>query len=383
MPINDLSDDTPATPVPSFDPWLEIDAQALRHNVAEIARLAGGRPILGVVKNNAYGLGLSTVGRMLDSLDGIAGLAVVKTDQAIALRDAGVAKPILLMGLFDEKDAPELVARDIQLAPYTSDAPERLARLGQRFGRRLAVHVYLDTGMSRLGMPYHRAVPWITELAARDEIGIAGMFMTFTEEDDFDPEQLERFMSVVGDVRQRGIEVGLLHAASTQALFHRPGAMLDMVRPGLAIYGAYPAGARTLGRADLRPAFRLRARIVRVEQIRPGDTVSYGRDYVADRPTWIATLAVGHADGYPRTAVNGCSVLVRSRLYPVIGAVSASHTIIEVGQEPEVNVGDVATLVGPDDPAVHPNTVAERAAISVYDVLMHLSQGLPKHVTGA
>ncbi|NIM52876.1 MAG: alanine racemase [Gemmatimonadales bacterium] len=366
-----------------YDPWLEIDPAAFEHNAEEVSRLCGGRPILGVVKNNAYGLGLTTVGPLLDRLDTICGLAVVKADQAIALRDAGVRKPILLMGLFREADGPDLVVRGIQLAPFSDGADERLARLGQQLGRRIDVHLYLDTGMSRLGMPHRRALPWIQSLANTKEVRIAGTFMTFTEEDDFDPEQLEHFLAVAQAARDRGINLGRLHAASSHGVFHRQNALLDMVRPGLVLYGAYPEGARQLQAATLRPAFRLRARVVRVERIARGDGVSYGRNYIAKKPTWIATLPVGHADGYPRRAVDGCMVHIRDRVYPVIGAVSASHTIVEVGEDRTVEVGDEATLVGWDHPAVHPNAVAERAEISVYDVLMHLSGGLPKRVIGA
>ncbi len=117
---------------------------------------------------------------------------------------------------------------------------------------------------------------------------------------------------------------------------------------------------------------------MRVERLEKGDGVSYGRNYVATRPTWIATLPVGHADGYPRAAVKGCQVAIGRRLFPVIGAVSASHTIVELGDERLAEVGDVATLVGGDDPAIHPNEIAKRAGISVYDVLMHLNPELPR-----
>ena len=371
----------PSTVGPGYDPWLEIDASAIRHNVREIARVCGGRPILAVVKNNAYGLGLTTVGPILDPLREIVGLAVVKTDQAIALRDAGVKKPVLLMGLFAEAHGEELVARQIRLTPFTDGIDEQLARLARRFGRQIPVHLYLDTGMSRLGMSFRRALPWIERLANLDGVRIEGTFMGFTEEE-FDTEQLARFLAVARDARERDLHLGRLHAASSHALFFRPDASLDMVRPGLALYGAYPAGAQETGLASLQPAVRLRARVVRVELIDTGDGVSYGRNYIAKQPTWIATLPVGHADGYPRGAVNGCEVLIGGRLYPVIGAVSASHTIVEVGDRKTVEVGDEATLVGPDDAAIHPNAVAQRAEVSVYDVLMHLSAGLPKRVSG-
>ncbi|MFW6201659.1 MAG: alanine racemase, partial [Gemmatimonadota bacterium] len=372
-----------AAPGVAYDPWLEIDTGALLHNARELGRLAGGRHVLAVVKNNAYGLGIERVGPVLERAPEIEGFGVVKPEEAVALRDAGVRKPILLMGLVTPADGAELVRRGVRLAPYTDDAPALLGEIARRLDRPVPVHLYIDTGMSRMGMPYHRALPWIEALAARADVRIEGAFMGFTEDDAFDPEQLERFRRLTDEASRKGVSLGRRHAASSHALFFRgDAALLDMVRPGLTLYGAYP-GRVEEARATLRPALRLRAKVVRVERLRPGDGVSYGREYIADRPTWIATLPVGHVDGNPRDAVNGCEVLIGGRRYPVIGAVSASHTIVEVGDEKTVEIGDVATLVGPDHPAVHPNTVAERSGASVYDILMHLSALLPARTVAA
>ncbi len=371
---------TVASREPAFDPWLEIEGAALAHNARESARLAGGRPVLGVVKNNGYGLGVEAVGSILDGVAEIAGLAVVKASAALALRDAGVRKPVLLMSRVDDATAEELVAREIRLTPFGGDAHGLLSRLAGRFGRPVPVHLYIDTGMNRVGVPFRTAPEWLARLAGEKHARVEGTFMGFTEEDDFDPVQLERFVTLASEARERGIDLGRLHAASSHGLFFRPDAMLDMVRPGLVLFGAYPAGARDLDAARLRPALRLKARVVRVERLEAGDSVSYGRNYVAERPVWVATLPVGHADGYPRRAVEGCEVLIGDRVYPVIGAVSASHTIVEIGDEATVSVGDEAILVGPDHAAIHPNEVAERAGISVYDVLMHLSAGLPRRL---
>ena len=364
-----------------FDPWLEVDGAALRENASVVSRLVQGRPILAVIKNNAYGLGLTTVASLLESMPEIAGFAVVKTAAALALRDAGIRKPVLLMGLFSDEDGPELVAREIDLSLCSEDAAERVARATAWAGRPARAHVYLDTGMSRMGVPYHQALPWLLEVTRLENVRIDGTYMGFTEAPDFDKEQLRRFTALAAEARARGANLGPLHAASSHAVFNFPEAHLDLVRPGIALYGAYPSDAGTESEiAELRPAFRLRARVVRVQRLRPGDSVSYGRNYVAETPTWIATLPVGHADGYPRAAVNGARVLIGGRLYPVIGAVSASHAIVELGEQATVAVGDVATLVGPDDPAIHPNALAVRMGISVYDVLMHLNCNLPKRV---
>lgn len=370
-----------AAPADRFDPWVEVEADALRHNVETVGRLTGGRPILAVVKNNAYGLELALVGGLLEPLPSIAGFAVVKPSSALELREAGIGKPILFMGMATDEESIELARHGVRLSVYTDDDGRRMEAVRRVTGRPVDVHLYVDTGLGRMGVPYHRALPWLEGLAARGDVSVEGAFMTFTEESDFDPEQLRRFLELQGDASARGLPMGRLHAASSNAVFHLPDAHLDLVRPGIALYGAYPSRPEEeRAKAELVPAFRLRTRVVRVERLRPGDGVSYGRNYVAERPVWTATLPVGHADGYPRKAVEGARVLVGERVYPVIGAVSASHAIVELGDETTVRVGDVATLVGPDHPDIHPNAIAAATGVSVYDILMHLSPELPRVV---
>ena len=364
-----------------FDPWVEVEADHLRFNVQQVSRLTDGRPILAVVKNNAYGLALADTARILEPLSEIAGFAVVKAEAAIALRDAGIKKPVLHMGMCSLEEGYELVARGVELSLYTEDAVERIASLAKRAGRPVRAHFYLDTGLGRLGMPYHRALPWLEKLACRGDLHVEGTFTAFTEEPDFDPEQLTRFLNVAERARAKGLNLGRLHAASSNAVFHLPSAHLDLVRPGIALFGAYPSRPEEeKGKAELRPAGRLRTRVVRVEQLRPGDTVGYGRRYVAARPTWTATLPAGHVDGVPRQAVEGACVLIHGHTYPIVGSVSASHCIVELGDSPAAKIGDVATLVGPDHPAIHPNALAAATGVSVYDVLMHLNPSLPRYV---
>ena len=221
-------------------------------------------------------------------------------------------------------------------------------------------------------------MPVLSELRRLD-IEIKGTFTGFTEESDFDREQLGRFIQITDTARASGVDLGALHAASSHAVFNYKDAHLDQVRPGIALFGAYPSdfeSERSI--ATLYPAVRLKARVVRVEQLRAGDSVSYGRNYVAEKPVWIATIPLGHTDGMPRAAVEGAHVVVNDTPHPVIGAVSASHTIIEVGAERRVSIGDVATVLGPDHAAIHPNLFAESTGTSVYDRLMHLNPNLPK-----
>jgi alanine racemase len=367
-------------PRTTFDPWLEIDRAALAHNVRAVVRLAGGRPVIAVVKNNAYGLGLETAGPVLDSFAEVSHLAVVRADEALALRKAGARKPILLMGPATEDELLELTPLDVIQSPYRDVAPALLARVAQRTGRRVRVHLYLDTGMHRMGLSVGQALPWVDALSRSRGLRIEGAFTELTEDADFDRQQATSLRGLQAAASKSGIAIPLLHAASSDAIMHQTTeTFLDAVRPGLALYGGY-VSERAMQRGELRPAYRLKAPVIRIDHLAAGEGVSYHRRYVAERPVWTATLAVGHVDGYPSGAVKGCEVLAGGRLFPVIGTVSASHTIIALGDDQRLNVGDETTLVGPDHPAIHPNEVAKRAGWSEYNMFMHLSPKLAKRV---
>jgi alanine racemase len=361
-----------------FVPWLEIDADALAHNVRAISRLAGGRPIIAVVKNNAYGLGLSVAGPLLDAMPEVRALAVVRPDEALTLRRARTRKPILLMGPAREDELVELVRMDVVQSPYRDVAPALLARVAQNAGRPVRVHLYVDTGMHRMGMPVAQALPWIEQLSRAKAIRIEGAFTELTEDMEFDRQQATRLRDMQTAARAKGIAIDTLHAASSDAVMYgNVDTFLDAVRPGLALYGGYVSDD-AMRRGELRPAYRLKTRVIRLDQLAAGEGISYHRRWIAERPTWTATLAVGHVDGYPSGAVKGCEVFARGRLYPVIGTVSASHTVISLGDDRALDVGDEVTLVGPDAPALHPNEVAKRAAWSEYNMFMHLSPTLPR-----
>lgn len=362
----------------SFDPWVEIDAEKLRLNVAEVHRRAN-RPILAVIKNNGYGCGVVNVARVLEPLDAIAGFAVVKLHEAMTLRDNGVTKPILLMGPFDTSELAPIVARRIMPMVYTpvGDAIDRVAA---DTGHPVPLHVCVDTGIGRVGVPFRQAAALIRDLASRRSVEIAGTMMTFTEDPDFDPEQLRRFEALSRELRDAGVALGRRHAASSFGLFQHPDAFLDMVRPGMAIFGMYSEAAfRPLGLMTLRPAVSLKARVAYVKKLEAGETAGYERAYRAGRPVFVATLPVGHADGLPRVAAKGGRVRIGGAMYPIIASVSASHAIVEIGSEPRVNIGDVATIFDGEDES-RPEDLAASCNSSVYDLTMHLHADLPRRV---
>jgi alanine racemase len=361
----------------SFDPWIEIHPANLQHNVREISTRVAGRPILAVIKNNAYGMDLVQAAQLLAPLEAVAGFAVVKMDEAITLRDRGVRKPILLMGPVDESNLIDVAARDVMPMVYTPIGAA-LDRISARLKRPIPIHVKVDTGLGRVGVPHAQAAALIRDLAARKSVRIDGIMMTFSEDAALDLDQMKRFTTLADELAQGGVAIGRKHAASSFTLFQHPDAFFDMVRPGMALYGVYSEQEfRGTGVMDLRPAMALRARVAYVKQLRVGESAGYSRAYVAKEDVWVATLPVGHTDGWPRTAAKGARVRIGGALCPVIASVSASHTIVEIGREPRVNIGDVATLWDWETGS-RPEDVSQACGASVYDLTMHLNPLLPR-----
>jgi alanine racemase len=363
----------------SFDPWVELHRENFRHNVQEISRRVSGRPILAVIKNNGYGSGVANVARILEPQAEIGGFAVVKLHEAMSLRDAGIRKPILLLGPFDERNLEDAVARGVMPMVYTEQG-DALDRIAVKLEKPVPLHICVDTGIGRVGVPYYRAAPLIRDLAARKSVQIQGTMMTFTEDAELDKEQIRRFNETCASLESEGVKLGKKHAASSFALFQHADAFFDMVRPGMALYGIYSENElRGTNVMDLRPALSLKARVIYVKKLRKGDSAGYNRAYVAKEDVWLATLPVGHADGWPRVAPKGAKVRIGGALYPVIAAVSASHSIVEIGNEERVKIGDVVTCFD-WQAGSRPEDVSEACGASVYDLTMHLNPLLPRRI---
>jgi alanine racemase len=365
-----------------FDPWLEIIGDSFRHNAREVSRIAGGRPVLAVIKNNAYGMGDAIVGPLLDSCREIGGIACVRPGEALAMRKAGVKKSILTMAEFGEEESAELVRSGVTLSCWLDDAPQRLQRIAKKARRDVPVHLFLDTGMNREGMPVTRALPWMERIAKLPEVRVDGTYQMFVHDLEFDRLQLSRFTATLADAKARGYKPGVVHAAPTFELYRLPESHFDMVRIGNALFGARP-GTDVTQSVDLKPVFRLRARVVRVERVEPGESAGFGRGFKPASPTRIAMLPVGHTDGYPAvpaSAGGAFHVLIGDRLYPVVGGVASAHTLVDVGLDAPVKVGDTATLIGPEDPAILPAEVGARTGLGFYQLITKMSALLPRRL---
>ena len=373
-------DQSPPDPLPGgYEPWLEIKKDALTWNVEQLSKKAGGKPVLAVLKDHAYGHGIVGVARHFESVDVVHGYAVVKIQSAIDLAESGVRKPIVLLGPTTDFELEHVVQHNIIPAVYT-DRSKLLTKLAAKYNRPMKIHFYVDTGMGRVGVPYYQAMPVMEALAAHNEIIFDGTLTELTEDDDFDPEQIRRFNHVYEQADQKGIDLGIRHAASSGGIFHVPVAHLDMVRPGISLYGCFPDDEAEKSRSiPLRSTFNFKTRVMYVKQIRKGDSLQYGRKYIAEKPTWIATLPVGHADGWPRQTANNCNVLINGRQYPVVATLSANHCLVDLGDEKTAEVGDEVLLIGEtEDQGLTAHAVASKTGVGVYTLLMHLNSWLPR-----
>jgi len=360
------------------DPWLEVDRANLAWNLQQISAQVKGKPVMAVVKANAYGHGLEGVAQALQAA-GVNHFLVAKLDEARRLRRAGIRGAVFHFGPFQQADVEEIIRLKICQNIYT-DQFELLDRCANRLGQRALVQIKVDTGLGRLGVHHQRALEFVERVAARPNIKIEGVLTTFSEDPEFDAVQLARFREICARAAERRVPLGRRHAASSAAILDLPPSYseLDMVRPGIMLYGLYPSErAEQQRKLDLRPVLALKTRVACVKTLRPGESVSYHRVYTAQQLERVATLWAGYADGLPQALAGKGSVLVRGRPCPIL-AISANATIVRLGDIP-AELGEEATLIGAQGRGrITVSELARLAGSSVYGVVMGLSGLLPQ-----
>lgn len=389
----------------------EIDLGALRHNLGEIRRVVNrGTGILAAVKADAYGHGALAVSRALEA-EGVSMLGVARIEEGIELREGGIESPILVLSGVPVGGPPPFESLEERvdemlkhrLIPSVFDVRVALAMdriLQARELRReaagsggstirLPYHLKIDTGMGRIGIPAEALADALPVLSGLKHLKLSGAFTHFADSDDvsepaqsFTRVQIETFRAAVPALRALvGESALLLHAASSAGALHRTGVDFDLVRPGIALYGAHPtAGDRDL--VKLKPVMRLTTRVLFVKDVPVGTPVSYGRTFVTERPTRIATLPVGYGDGYPRSLSNRGEVLVAGKRARVIGRVCMDLTMVDATGL-EVAAGDEAVLIGAQTAGggterISAEEVASMAGTISYEILTSISKRVPR-----
>ncbi len=354
----------------------EILLDAIAHNLGVVRGVAQGSRVLAVVKADGYGHGIVPVSQKLQA-EGVDGFGVALAEEGLELREAGIDRAILVLNGIHGGAHRDVVASG--LTPVLYEISEAAAFHAVAGGRPIDVHLKVDTGMGRLGVPAASLAGFLTELRSFPSIRIAGL-MTHLSTADTDPEfvatQLKSFAHAEGLVRRYGHNPVVRHAANSAALFRHPEAHFDWVRPGIALYG-YP-GASSID-APLRPAMRWRTEVIRLRMLEPGESAGYGRTFRAKRRTRIATLPLGYGDGLLRSASNRAEVLVGGHRCPVVGNVSMDLTTVDVSNVPDVALGDEVLLLGEQNgESLDARDLAEATGTIPYEVLTNVSRRVPR-----
>jgi alanine racemase len=364
----------------------EINLGHLRHNLNVVRKAAGESRVFGVLKADGYGHGAPAVARTLERA-GIDGFCVALVEEAVELREAGIRTPILVMGgAYYGQAWGEVLERDITPVIFDPSHAEHLAREVRMRGRAepAAVHFKIDTGMGRLGCDPRRVSEVLEQIRAMPEIRIDGLMTHFACADDaaIDSmrDQLELFQRATETAQREGVGAVIRHAANSAALFRASDARLDLVRPGISLFGIAPQhGARV----DLRPVMKIRTEVVATRQIRAGDAIGYGHTFRAARDSRIATIPMGYADGLSRQLSNRGEVLVRGRRAKIVGAVSMDLTMIDVTDHEGVEMGEEVVVLGPQQgkeasDAITAEEIARHAGTIPWDVLTSVSRRVPR-----
>jgi alanine racemase len=367
---------------PTQDTWIELNLPNLAWNLKKIKQHVRV-PIMAVIKANAYGHGLLEVGRFLDK-SGIDALMVCKLFEALQLRESGVKCPILNFGPLFVEDTDLLARYGISQSIFT-DNLQLLSQKAQKSGQKIKVHIHIDTGMGRMGLPYQKAETYIEKVAAMEGIRIQGISTTLTEDPEFDKVQMERFLSLCQKSAQKNIEIGLKHAYSSAGIFTAASSYLDMVRPGILLYGYYPnQKTQKEDRLSLKPVLQLKSRVAAVKHLRPGDSVSYHRAYTAKTREKMAVIPLGYSDGYPFQVVGKGRVLIKGQKCPIIGDITANHMEVRLDLDSRVSVGEEVVLLGSQGKEnITANHLAEWADISTYKMLLRLNPLMPRRILGS
>jgi len=361
--------------------WAEIDLKAIEYNFKQVKRLIGKNiNIMAVVKANAYGHGTVEVATVLER-SGVSYLGVATTDEAVRLRDHGVKTPTLILGSILPEEARIAVENDITLTLCSNELFEELKKISKDIGLKAKVHIKVDTGMGRIGIWHEDALDFIKKVAEEESIILEGIYTHFSSagrDNFFTQYQIDAFEKLLTAAEKFGIKIPLRHAANSIATVDVKKSHLNLVRPGLVIYGMYPK--HTFPKLiKLKPAMSLKTQIVFIKDTPPGRSISYGRTYIIQKHTKVATLPIGYADGYPRNLSNKADVLIRGRRAPLIGKVTMDQMMVDVGNIPGVRVGDEVVLIGKQGrEEIRAEKLARLADTIAYEVICSISNRVPR-----
>jgi len=364
--------------------WAEVDLKAIAQNMRQIRRIVmPGAEVMAMVKANAYGHGTAQVSRVVLE-NGAARLAVARVSEGEEIRRENIMAPVLILGYTPPGQFRDVLRLSLGQAVYNLDMARLLSEEAGRAGKRVSVHIKVDTGMGRLGILAEKdSCDKVLRIARLPHIEVEGIFTHFATADCRDKQyalaQFERFLFILEDLRKRGLEVPFRHCANSAAIMDLPQTHLNMVRPGIIIYGLYPSEEVQSFRLDLKPAMSLKARVAQVKKVPAGFKISYGSTYQTPAPTVIATLPVGYADGYTRLLSSKGKVLLHGQRAPVVGRICMDQCMVDAGHIPGVAIGDEVVFFGRQEKTfLSVEEVAREAGTINYEIICLVNSRVPR-----
>lgn len=352
--------------------------EAMRNNLKE------GTRIIAVIKADGYGHGAIPIARLMESKEYIWGFAVATAEEALELRKAGIAKPILILGYVFPEYYRKLIQEEVRLTVFRWDVACEINEVAAGLGKKAYIHLALDTGMTRIGFPDTReSVETIRKIAESDWLVTEGLFTHFARADETDKApayvQLQRYQDFVSWLEETGISIPVKHCSNSAGILRIPEANLDAVRAGITIYGIYPSLQVERDTVRLQPVMELKSHIAHIKTVEAGVAVSYGGTYVTKGKTVIATIPLGYADGYSRGLSNRGFVLIHGKKAPILGRVCMDQFMVDITEIPEAAMGDEVTLFGENEGAFL--SVEELGEISgrfSYEFVCEISKRVPR-----
>ena len=374
----------PADTVGQRPTRIVVDLDALTHNLRTL-RAHAGVPVMAIVKANAYGHGLVPVALHLQA-QGAEQLGVAFLEEGIALRRAGVTVPILVMGGIFGPQAAQLIAEDLEITVSSLDKLRQVEAAAEALGRQATIHLKIDTGMERIGVHSYHAGPFIEAAVASRWCRVKGVYSHLACADDprsaMTAQQLERFLQACAHFERIGAPMPIRHLANSGGVLHFPDTHLDMVRPGIALYGVLPDPAAR-PTVQLRPAMSLVSQVVYFKVVPAGNPVSYGATWAPGADTRVVTVPIGYGDGFPRSLSSRGEVLIRGQRHPIVGRICMDQFMVDIGSQGTAYNEDTVVLIGGQgEQAIRCEAVASAAGTIPYEILVGLNGRIPREYVG-
>lgn len=363
--------------------WVEINLDNLAHNIREIRKITKKDTLItAVVKANAYGHGSIEAAKIFLA-NGADRLAVATLSEAIELRKAKIYAPILVLGYIPKSQYPLAIKWNISQTIYNYESAKILSNISQDLGEKSIIHIKIDTGMGRLGfLPKDDSVEDIVKISQLPNLEIEGIFSHFSKADERDKGytiyQFESFMDMVKKLDNRGVYIPIKHISNSAAIIDLPQYHLDMIRPGIMLYGYYPSEEVDKDRIVLRPAMTLKTKVSNIKKVPKGSYISYGGLYVTEKESKIATIPIGYADGFSRLLTSKAEAFVKGHRVPVVGRICMDQCMLDVSNVEDVDIDDQIVLFGYEEGQPTVEDIANKLNTNSYEVICMVGRRVPR-----